>query len=93
MSLFYLYGIIVDTILYFPDILLPIIMNDYFWAVIVKKSNLKKSIFGYGIIQNMQNLLGRMTKIGSFKTADLRMILCPFLFPLCYMITYISLHL
>ena len=29
-----------------------------------KRSNLKKSIFSYGIIQNMQNLLGKMTKIG-----------------------------
>ena len=53
-----------DTIFIFPEYFSPpIIMNDYFWGVIVEK-DLKKSIFSYGIIQNMQNLLGRMTKIG-----------------------------
>ena len=90
MSLFYLYEVLLlDTIFIFPEYFSPpIIMNDYFWGVIVeKRSNLKKSIFSYGIIQNMQNLLGRMTKIGRIlKTADLRMKYISSVF--CFLVLY-----
>jgi len=33
----------------------PIIMNDYFLHNSRKRTNLNKSIFSYGIIQNMQD--------------------------------------